>query len=76
LISNPRDNHGFGQLKERQFLRSMPQMESFLNISPAPSPSVSKPNILSVFTKPHQADSANYNKKSAGAIKYSSNELA
>jgi hypothetical protein len=34
LISNPRDNHGFGQLKEHQFLRSCQKWNAFQNPDP------------------------------------------
>jgi hypothetical protein len=33
LISNPRDNHGFGQIKESQFSHSMSYLNLSLNIS-------------------------------------------
>jgi hypothetical protein len=35
LISNPRDNHGLGHLKESQFLWSMSQMESLSEYQPS-----------------------------------------
>jgi len=34
LISNPRDNHRFGQLNERQFLWSCHKWNAFVNVSP------------------------------------------
>jgi hypothetical protein len=35
LIANPRDKHGFGQLKARQYLRSCQKWNAFKNLSPA-----------------------------------------
>jgi hypothetical protein len=34
VISNPRDNHGFGQLKDCQYLRPCQKWNPFVNVSP------------------------------------------
>ena len=51
LISNPRDNHGFGQLKERQYLQSSQKWNAFENWDPEFGMCFKAINVMFIFAK-------------------------
>jgi hypothetical protein len=56
LISNPKDKHGFGQLKERQFYGPCHKRNPFMNISPAIVPVLNRQNYGASMKRPCAAE--------------------